>query len=116
MKNKIKNIFAICTVTIAILACAAPAAPTSESVVLPPTLPPLVEPLELKYSSVKEESQTPIYTITADIPYLDPSTHPAVQAFNTALKAMADAEIAAFKGSMAEMPETPISAGSSLDI
>lgn len=116
MKAIWKIIFTVCTLAAAVLACGVPTAPTAEGVVLPPTLPPLVEPLELKYSSVKEESQTPIYTITADIPYLDPSTHPAVQAFNTALKAMADAEIAAFKGSMAEMPETPISAGSSLDI
>jgi hypothetical protein len=116
MKKIWKNITIVCALTAAMLACELPGAATPAGVVLPPTLPPLVEPLELKYSSIKEDSQAPIYTITADIPYLDPATHPAVQAFNTALKSMADAEIAAFKGSMAEMPETPISAGSSLDI
>jgi hypothetical protein len=114
MKNSTRSIFAACTLTIAMLACGpAPAAPT---VVLPPTLPPLVEPLELKSSPFREDNPAPIYTITAEIPYLDPSTHPAVQAFNATLKSIVDAEVAAFKGSMAEMPETPISAGSSLDI
>src|SRR5690242_14672603 len=115
MKNSIKSIFALCTLTIVMLACGSQT-PTPPVVVLPPTLPPLVEPLELKSSPFKEESQAPIYIITAQIPYLDPSTHPAVQAFNTYIKSVVDAEIAAFKGSMTEMPETPIVAGSSLDV
>jgi hypothetical protein len=113
MKTILKNIPAICALALAIFACGAPATPVN---VLPPTVPPLVEPLELKSSPFSEENQVPVYKITAQIPYLDPSTHPNVQAFNAYVKSVVEAEIAAFKGSMAEMPETPITAGSSFDV
>jgi hypothetical protein len=116
MKTILKNIPAIFALTLAILACGLPGAATPPVNVLPPTVPPLVEPLELKSNPFREESQTPVYTITAQIPYLDPSTHPSVQVFNDYLKSIVEAEVAAFKGSMAEMPEVPISAGSSFDI
>lgn len=116
MKTILKNISVICALTLAILACGLPGAATPPVNVLPPTVPPLVEPLELKSSPFNEESQVPIYKITAQIPYLDPATHPSVQAFNAYVKSVVEAEIAAFKGSMAEMPETPITAGSSFDI
>lgn len=113
MKTILKNILVICTLAVAMFACGAPATPVN---VLPPTVPPLVEPLELKSTPFSEENQVPIYKITAQIPYLDPATHPSVQAFNTYIKSVVEAEIAAFKGSMAEMPETPISGGSSFDV
>jgi hypothetical protein len=113
MKMILKNIPAVCALAVAMFACGAPATPVN---VLPPTVPPLVEPLELKSSPFSEESQVPVYKITAQIPYLDPSIHPSVQAFNAYIKSVVEAEIAAFKGSMAEMPETPITAGSSFDI
>jgi hypothetical protein len=116
MKTILKNIPVICALTIAILACDLPGAATPPVNVLPPTLPPLVGPFELKSTPFSEESQVPVYKITAQIPYLDPSTHPSVQVFNAYLKSMVEAEIAAFKGGMAEMPETPISSGSSFDI
>lgn len=112
MKNVLKNTLAVLTLTIAMLACGLPApADTSQ-----PVLPIMVEPVELKSTPFSEESQSPIYKITAQIPYLDPATDPKVVAFNDAAKAIVDGEIAAFKGSMAEMPATPISAGSSFDI
>jgi hypothetical protein len=116
MKTILKNIPVICALTLAILACGLPAAATPPVNVLPPTLPPLVGPFELKSTPLNEENQVPVYKITAEIPYVDPSTHPNVQAFNAYLKSVVEAEIAAFKGGMAEMPETPISAGSSFDI
>lgn len=116
MKTKLKNIPVICALTVAILACGLPGAATPPVNVLPPTLAPLTEPVELKSTPFSEESQVPVYKITAQIPYLEPSTHPSVQAFNAYVKAVVEAEIAAFKGGMAEMPETPISAGSSFDI
>jgi hypothetical protein len=115
MKNPIKTIFVICSLAVTMFACKLPGASTP-GVVLPPTLPPLVGPFELKSTPLNEESQLPVYKITAQIPYVDPSTHPNVQAFNAYLKSVVEAEIAAFKGGMAEMPETPISAGSSFDI
>lgn len=116
MKTILKNIPVICALTVAILACGLPGTAATPVNVLPPTVPPLAELLELKSSPFSEESQVPVYKITAQIPYLDPSTHPSVQVFNEYLKSLVEAEIAAFKGSMAEMPETPISAGSSFDI
>lgn len=112
MKSTLKNILAVCVLTVAVLACGLPApADTSQ-----PVLPVMVEPVELKFSTVNEESQAPIYKITAQTPYLDPSTDSRVQVFNEAVKSIVDGEVAAFKGSMAEMPAEPISAGSSLDI
>jgi hypothetical protein len=112
MKNTFKNILAIFILTLAMLACGitAPAGATQ------PVLPVMVEPVELKSSPFSEESQAPVYMITAQTPYLDPSSDASVQAFNTAVKSVVDGEIAAFKGSMAEMPATPVSAGSSFDI
>jgi hypothetical protein len=109
MKKYIKTIFVICSLAITVLACGLPAAATPPVIVLPPTLPPLVEPVELKSTPFSEESQVPVYKITAQI-------HPSVQAFNAYVKSVVEAEISAFKGGMAEMPETPISAGSSFDI
>lgn len=112
MKNIWKITLTICALIVVTLACGLPVpAATSQ-----PVLPIMVEPVELKSSPINEESQAPVYKITAQIPYLDPSTDPKVQAFNTEIKAVVDGEVAAFKGSMAEMPAEPISAGSSLDI
>lgn len=112
MKSILKNILVVCVLTIAVLACGLPApADTSQ-----PVLPVMVGPVELKSSTVNEESQAPIYKITAQTPYLDPSTDSRVQVFNEAVKSIVDGEVAAFKGGMAEMPAEPISAGSSFDI
>ncbi len=116
MKTKLKNIPVICAWTVAILACGLPGAATPPVVVLPPTLAPLLEPVELKSTPFSEESQVPVYKITAQIPYLDPSTHPSVQAFNAYVKSVVEAEIAAFKGGMGEMSEIPVTVGSSFDI
>jgi hypothetical protein len=116
MKTILKNIPVVCVLTITILACGLPGAATPPGIVLPPTLAPLTEPVELKSTPFSEESQVPVYKITAQIPYLDPSTHPSVQAFNAYVKSVVEAEIAAFKGGMAEMSETPETAGSSFDV
>ncbi len=114
MKLILKNILVVCVLTIAVLACGLPAPTDTDT--SQPVLPVMVEPVELKSSTVNEESQAPIYKITAQTPYLDPSTDPKVQAFNEAVKSIVDGEVAAFKGGMAEMPAEPISAGSSFDI
>lgn len=90
--------------------------PSVAATVLPPTNPPMVEPLALKSKPYSEEGQAPNYTITAEIPYLDPSTDPSVQAYNATLKAIVDGEVAAFKGTLAGLPATPVMNGSSLDI
>jgi hypothetical protein len=116
MRKYIKTIFVICSLAITVFACGLPGTATPPVNVLPPTLAPLTEPVELKSTPFSEESQVPVYKITAQIPYLDPSTHPSVQAFNAYVKSVVEAEIAAFKGGMAEMPETPISSGSSFDV
>ena len=116
MRVLLKNIIVTSVLTIAMLACGAGGPAVTLPTILPPTTPPLVEPIELKSSPFNEESQSPVYTITAQIPYLDGSTDASVQAFNTAFKNIVDGEVAAFRGGMAEMPLTPISAGSSLDI
>jgi hypothetical protein len=112
MKNTFKNILVVFVLTLATFACGI----TAPAGTPQPVLPVMVEPVELKSSPLSEESQAPVYKITAQNPYLDPSTDPSVQAFNTAVKSIVDGEIAAFKGSMAEMPAMPISAGSSFDI
>ncbi len=112
MKVMLKNFLVICALTISVLACGV-STPTDTS---EPILPIMVEPLELKSSPFSEESQAPIYKITAQSPYLDPATDPRTQAFNDVLKSIVDGEIAAFKGGMAEMPAIPIAAGSSFDI
>ncbi len=116
MKNSIKNVLSLCALAISVLACGLPDPTASMPTILPPTTPPMVEPFELKSSPFSEESQTPVYTITAQVPNLGESTDPNVQVFNTILKGTVDGEISAFKGSMVEMPVTPIMAGSSLDI
>lgn len=114
MKNILKNTLAVCTLAIAMFACGLPAPADTDT--SQPVLPIMVEPVELKSTPFSEESQAPIYKITAQIPYLDPATDSKVQAFNDMMKSIVEGEVAAFKGSMAEMPAEPISAGSSFDI
>lgn len=111
--NRFIKIFLIASVMISISACGTSS--TSNAPVFPPTMA-LVEPLTLKSNPISEEGQAPNYKITAQIPYLDPATETLSQTFNDNLKNIVEGEIAAFKGSMAEMPATPIAAGSSLDI
>jgi Protein of unknown function (DUF3298) len=125
---KIKNLISFVVLLITTVACGTtkspvdlPVAETIPAVatftpVPPPTNPPLVEPLELKSNPFSEEGQAPNYKITVQIPYLDPSTDPSVQAYNAALKSIVDQEVATFKGTLAEMPATPILNGSTLDI
>ena len=116
MKSSVRNILSVCTLAITLFACGSPAQTATLPTILPPTNPPMVEPLTLKSSPFSDEGQAPNYKITAQIPYLDPSTDPSVLAYNAALKAIVDGEIAAFKGTLAEMSATPILNGSSLDI
>jgi len=117
---KIKSLISFVILISASLACEVFGIPLSEphaaATVLPPTKPPMVEPLALKSGPFSEEGQGPNYTISAEIPYLDPSTDPSVQAYNATLKSIVDGEIAAFKGSLADLPAAPIMNGSSLDI
>jgi Protein of unknown function (DUF3298) len=99
------------------LACGA-ATPSVDvpATALPPTNPPLVAPVELKSDPFSEDGQAPNYKITAEIPYLGPSSDPGVQAYNAALKSIVDGEVTAFKGTLAQMSVTPVVEGSTLDV
>jgi len=102
------------------LACGTSAFPAPQGTAAPanaapPTNPPLVEPLQLNSNPFNEESQTPAYKITAQIPYLNGSdTH--IQSFNTELKDIVQKEIDAFKKNLADMQPTPGVGSSSFDV
>lgn len=115
---KIKNLISLVVLLITTLACglsgiSVTGPPVSATISTTTAMP---EPLALKSNPFSEDGQAPNYKITAEIPYLDPSTDPSLQAYNATLKSIVDGVIEAFKGSLAEMPATPIQDGSSLDI
>ena len=125
---KIKNLLSFVLLLITTTACGAtkspvdlpvsatiPAATATFTPAPPPTNPPMVEPLEVKSTPFSEEGKAPDYKITAQIPYLN-STDPSVQAYNAALKSIVDQAVATFKGTLTDMPATPILNGSTLDI
>src|SRR5690348_1348609 len=112
MKSFSRSFPAACLLILSAMACANPqVAPTSTAV--PPTLPPMVEPLQFRSTPLSETSEAPMYTIDAQVPYLGESTDLNVQALNAQLKAIVDEEITLFKQAVSEFPAEPILAGSS---
>lgn len=77
----------------------------------------LSQGLSLQSSPLEEAGSEPPYTIKAQIPYLEGSTNPRVQDFNTYLKEIVQNEIDGFKTNIIASATTPpLAAGSSLDI
>jgi hypothetical protein len=119
MKHSTKNVFTICAVTAALLACSFPSQLITTTAPVeppPPTVPPEVQPLQFISTPYKEEHKAPDYTITAQIPTMVEAIQPSVQKFDEYLNGIVQKEIAAFKDSMAQQPATPIMAGSSFDV
>ncbi len=122
MKTNLRYITLVITILLlGALACStsafpAPQATTAPALEQPATAGSLSESVTLSSSSINEESQTPVYKITAQIPFLDGSTDPRVQAFNIELKDIVQKEIDAFKSDLAQLAVTPTSTGSSLDV
>jgi len=94
----------------------APRATAAPALEQPATQGSVSETVTLSSSPFNEESQTPVYKITAQIPFLDGSTDSRVQTFNVELKDIVQKEIDAFKNNLAELAVTPASTGSSLDV
>jgi hypothetical protein len=122
MKTNIRSV-ALPTIILllGVLACntsAFPAPqPTAASVVEQPApAGSISESVTLSSIQSNEESQTPAYKITAQIPFLEGSTDPRVQAFNVELKSIAQKEMDAFKSNLADLAATPSSTDSSLDV
>ena len=121
MKTNIRSVALPTTILLlGVLACNASAFPAPQPTVAsvveqPAPAGPISESVTLSSIPLNEENQTPVYKITAQIPFLDGSTDPRVQAFNRELKAIVEQEIGFFKQGTLELPALPISAGSSLD-
>ncbi|MCZ2121539.1 MAG: hypothetical protein LC108_04660 [Anaerolineales bacterium] len=106
MKN-LKILSGILIALLLILACGT-TAPTQAVPALPTMTMPLADASQLKSSPLNEESSAPVYKITAQIPYIEGVNDQRVLDFNSALKAIVESEIEAFKGGMAEMPTETI--------
>jgi hypothetical protein len=115
MNVPLRNILVLCIVIISMPACGTPSAVASPTE-LPPTIPPMVEPLQLTSTSFNENSDTPIYTITAEIPTLADAQSSNVQAFNARMKGIVDEEIAVFKLGTTELPAELAQSPSSFDV
>ncbi|MCC7116904.1 MAG: DUF3298 domain-containing protein [Anaerolineales bacterium] len=111
----IKSKLSLFATILATLACGS-LTPTQTAPALPSITVPLANASQLKASPFSEESPAPVYTITAQVPYIEGVNDPRVQEFNSALKAIVESEVEAFKGGMAEMPTEPLVAGSSFNL
>jgi hypothetical protein len=104
---------------IASLACNAliPAAATRTAAPspLPPTAIPLSSRLTLTSVPFEETSQSPVYTMRAQIPVLTGSDDPRLPAFNQVLNNLVAGEVNIFRKNFLELPVTPYSTGSSFD-
>lgn len=98
---------------IASLACNAlvPAAPSP----IPPAAIPLSSRLTLNSVPFEETSQSPVYTMRAQIPVLTGSGDARVPAFNQVLNDLVVDEVNIFRKNFLELPVTPYSTGSSFE-
>jgi len=104
---------------IAVLACnalvsAAPTQTASPSPV-PHTPIPLSSQLTLTSVPFEETSQSPVYTMRAQIPVLTGSDDPRLPAFNQVLNDLVLDEVKIFRKNFLELPVTPYSTGSSFE-
>jgi hypothetical protein len=121
IKNSLSITLLISILLLGALACSTSAFPAPQiSAAPPPEQPnaavPLSQTVVLSSIPWNEESQTPLYKITAQIPFLNGSTDPRVQQFNTELKDIVQKEIEAFKTNVAELAVNAASSGSSFDV
>lgn len=95
-----------------------PASPTEVAATTAPTVATsLSQSLTMQTSPFEEKGDTPPYTITAQIPFLEGSSDPRVATFNTVLKQVVDNDIEAFKKDVLAFASTPpILGGSSFDL
>lgn len=84
-------------------------------VVLNPNLP-LSQQVKVSPMPFEENGETPVYTITADIPTIIGVDDPRVKAFNDLTYGIFQLFTGEFRDAMTEMPATPITTGSSLDM
>jgi hypothetical protein len=110
-------------IMLGILACSTSAFPPPQPPVAPAATSVQVveesisQSVTLATNPLSEESQSPVYTITAQTPFLDGSTDPRVQAFNTKLKDLIQKEIDAFKKDVQQAISDPaFPGGSSFDV
>lgn len=120
MKTKIT--LPLILILLAALACSTQAFPAPQPIAAP-TLQPTQAEAAISQSVTlipvvfSEESQTPVYTINAQLPNLTGSDDPRVYTFVTLMHDIVMSEIGAFKSDVLQYASTPpISAGSSLDI
>jgi hypothetical protein len=119
---RVKYVLSFIVVLMMMLACSAAAFPAREDPTPMGTFPPinsanLSQSVSLVSIPFSEEGQTPVYTITAQIPNLTGNDDPRVQAFNSELKDIVQKEVDSFKENTLQYAATsPISAGSSLDV
>ncbi len=122
MKTNLRSIsLAIMILLLGGLACSTAAFPAPQptsapAVQQPATTGSISESVTLSSSPLNEESQTPLYKITGQTPFLDGSTDAHVQAFNTELKGIVQNEVDAFRKNLAEMTPTPGGNGSTFDV
>jgi hypothetical protein len=89
-----------------------PAAPTN-----PPPTPMLSQTVSMQSTPFSETGESPVYTITAQIPNLQSSVDSRVRIFNELMNQIVQDEIAQFKNDvLAFATNPPISAGSSFDL
>jgi hypothetical protein len=88
---------------------------------LAPFTPPAGEPrlgetVTLTATGFTEDSQTPAYTLSAEVPVLQGSDDPRVTRFNAAIASLIQQEVDAFKAGQQDIQPQPGLPGSSLDV
>ena len=77
---------------------------------------PLYQQVVLNSSGGEQQGQAPSYTINTQKPVLVGSNDPRVETFNAAMKAVVDDAVAAFKQNLANIPPSPNSTTSYLQL
>lgn len=122
MKTNLRSVtLSITILLLGGLACSTAAFPAPQPTSAPvveqaATAAPVSGAITLSSSLLNEESQTPLYKITGQVPFLDGSTDAHVQAFNTELKSIVQNETDAFKKDLADVTPTPGGNGSTFDV
>jgi hypothetical protein len=120
MKRKVPYLFGfVLSITLACSTMAFPAPDPTAAPTFTPTLKPasLSEGLVLGSTPFSESKDGPVYTITAQIPQLQGSNDPRVEAFNAHLEQIVQSNIDQFRNDiLTNQPIQPFAAGSSYDL
>lgn len=113
MKNYLRKFlsrFLFLLALIGLLSCnfiSTPVAPT-----LTPTLSPVSQGLTLTFTTIRETSASPVYTLTAQVPLLTGSNDPRVLQLNQQAAVLVQQEVDRFKQNLAGASNPPIVMGS----